>query len=623
MGTETKVMGKKASTTVKKDVDATTAASKTQAKTTPPAMGKQDEEKLLKLDSIEFRTPPFRKLGDIKVPISGRITLIAGRNGVGKSTILALIAGTSGLARAGVKTYLGIEPRVNSEEILRLSFARDFVKKESERPYMLLTYTLGDKSFVKKGNVSGGKDRLRVVPRNEPKAPITVGGIKIPESGKVPIPTIYLGMTRVIPTGETDPDSLQQRKVSMAPEDHQLYHDFSEAVIFANSAVGESAVTAQSISGTKKSALYPNYPDYEPTNVSLGQDSLSSIASALASFSKIRRDMSTAYRGGLLVIDELDAGFHPRAQVVLLEQLKSKARELQIQVVATTHSLTLLEYAHRDIHNDSRVGTAPDQIVYLKGGFPIELLDVRDFGAIYADMHMKLLPIAPVNKSVKVYVEDDEAALFLDAILTTSRKKLIKETTGFKLDIIPVRVGCSNLVGLLKADDYFKTVVIAIDADAEGVRTGNAANVVRLPKDPLNLKKQSPEVIINEMCIKITTISTAYPKTKKLIRTRGADESFIQSFILARRQTESASSPPIETDRDVAKAWFNARLQNIKEMQLVDGWVADNEAGVKEFIQNLMRAVLAATTDPSTLAAKAAAKKAPRKLSTSKSPSAV
>jgi hypothetical protein len=179
------------------------------------------------------------------------------------------------------------------------------------------------------------------------------------------------------------------------------------------------------------------------------------------------------------------------------------------------------------------------------------------------------------------------------------------------------------LVGLLKADDYFKTVVIAIDADAEGVRTGNAANVVRLPKDPLNLKKQSPEVIINEMCMKITTISTAYPKTKKLIRTRGADESFIQTFILARRQTESASTPRIETDRDVAKAWFNARLQNIKEMQLVDGWVADNEAGVEEFIQNLIRAVLAATTDPSTLAAKAAAKKALKKLNASKSPSAV
>lgn len=600
-----------------------TSVLKKPAKSLPLATVKQDNDKLLKLTSIEFLAPPFRKLGDIKVSISERITLIAGRNGVGKSTILALIAGTSGLARAGVKTYLGVEPRVNSEEILRLSFARDYVKAESERPYMLLSYTLGDQTFVKKGNVSGGEDRLRVVPRNEPKAPLTVGGIKIPESGKVPIPTIYLGMTRVIPTGESAPESLQQRTVSMAPEDHQLYHEFSEAVIFANSAVGEGVVTAQAISGTKKNSIYPNYPDYDSTNVSLGQDSLSSIATALASFSKIRRDMGSAYRGGLLVIDELDAGFHPRAQIALHDQLKSKARELQIQVVATTHSLTMLEHAHSDIYNDNRVGVAPDQIVYLKGGLPIELLDVKDFGAIYADMHMKLLPVAPLSKMVKVYVEDAEAALFLETILTPARKRLVKAATGFKLDIVPVRVGCANLVGLLKADDYFKTVVIAIDADADGVRVGNAANVVRLPKDPLNTKKQSPEVIINEMCLKMTTSSTAYPQTKKLIRTRGADETFIQAEILARKQNESAETPPIEKDREVAKAWFNARLSNIKDMLLVEGWVADNEAGVDVFTQDLIRAVLAATTDPSTLANQVAPKRASAKAAGAKAKPAV
>lgn len=607
---DTGAMASKTKTTAieTKNIDSP-VPSKRRTKAIAPPTAKQDDDKILRLTSIEFLSPPFRKLGDIKVPISERITLIAGRNGVGKSTILALIAGTSGLARSGVKTYLGVEPRVNSEEILRLSFARDYVKAESERPYMLLSYTMGAQTFIKKGNVSGSEDRLRVVPRNEPKSPLVVGGIKIPESGKVPIPTIYLGMTRVIPTGESDPESLQQRKVSMAPEDHQLYHDFSEAVIFANTAVESGAVTEQSIKGTKKNSLYPNYPGYEAANVSLGQDSLSSIATALASFSKIRRDMGAAYRGGLLVIDELDAGFHPRAQIALLDQLKSKARELQIQVIATTHSLTMLEHAHSDIYNDKRVGVAPDQIVYLKGGLPIELLDVQEFGAIYADMHMKLLQIAPPNKAVKVYVEDDEAALFLDAILTTARKKLIKEATGFKLDIVPVRVGCSNLVGLLRADDYFKTVVIAIDADAEGVRAGGAENVVRLPKDPLNVKKQSPEVIINEMCLKITTSSTVYPQTKKLIRARGADETFIQAEILARKQGESANATPIEKDRDVAKAWFNARLSSIKDMRLVEGWVADNEVGIAEFTQQLVRAVLAATTDPTVLAGQTSARK--------------
>jgi predicted ATPase len=570
---------------------------------------KLPDSELLKLRSVEFHTPPFRKLGGIQIEISERITLIAGRNGVGKSTILALIAGSSGMARTKFKTYLGIEPRVNAEEILRLSYTRDYVKTESDRPYVLLNYKLGDISFVKKGNVSGNEARLRVVPRNEPKETFIVQGVTIPESGKVPVPTIYLGMTRVIPTGETDPEFLQTSKVSMDPEDLRIYQEFSEAVIHPGVVQQDGTVIAQSISGTKKNSLYPNYSGYEATTVSLGQDSLSAIATALASFSKLRREMGNEYRGGLLVIDELDAGFHPRAQTELVDQLKSKARELQIQVVATTHSLTMLQYAHKDIFNDKRMGVPPDQIVYLKGGNPIELLDVTDFSAVYADMHMQLLHVKPEKKAVKVYVEDDEAALFLLAILTTARKKLILDATGYKLDIVPVHVGCANLVGLIKADDHFKSVVIAVDADANGVKGSNARNVVRLPVDPLNTKKQSPEVILREMCQKMVEDQAAYPATKKIIRSRGADESYLQQFILGRKQGEKPADKPIEEDREVAKAWFNNRLEHITGMKLIEGWVADNPAGMQQFMQDLTRAVIAATSDPLTLAVPLAGKK--------------
>lgn len=556
---------------------------------------KRPEAELLKLRSVEFHTPPFRKLGGLRIDVADRITLIAGRNGVGKSTILALIAGTSGMARTRFKTYSDVEPRINSEQILRLSFDRDYFSEEIERPYVFLNYTLGDVGFVKKGNVSGSKDRLRVVPRNEPKKPIVFGNLTIPLSGKVPIPTIYLGMTRVIPTGETDPGSLQTSKVAMHHEDHRIYQEFTEAVIHPGQVQQDGTVTSQSISGTKKNSMYPNYSGYEPTAASLGQDSLSAIATALASFSKLRREMGSAYRGGMLVIDEVDAGFHPRAQIELLNQLRSKARELQIQVVATTHSLTMLEHAHQDIFNTKRQGDVMDQIVYLKGGNPIELLDVSDFSTVHADMHMRLLPSVSNEKSVKVYVEDDEAALFLHAILTTARKKLLKENTGYKLDIVPVHVGCGNLVGLIKADDHFRTVVIAVDADAQGIKGSKSPNVVRLPIDPLNTKKQSPEVILREMCVKMVDDPSVYPETKKLIRKRGADETFIQQDILGRKTGESSSAPPIENDREVAKAWFNNRLNDINGMKLIEGWVADNVSGVQEFMRELVRAVGAAT----------------------------
>lgn len=121
------------------------------------------------------------------------------------------------------------------------------------------------------------------------------------------------------------------------------------------------------------------------------------------------------------------------------------------------------------------------------------------------------------------------------------------------------------------------------------------SNVVRLPEDPLNLKKQSPEVILREMCLKIVDDANAYPETKKQIRKLGADETFIQQEILTRKQNESITAPSIESDREVAKSWFTNRYEHIKDMRLIEGWVADNSTGVQLFMKDLVKAVGAAT----------------------------
>jgi hypothetical protein len=159
----------------------------------------------------------------------------------------------------------------------------------------------------------------------------------------------------------------------------------------------------------------------------------------------------------------------------------------------------MLEHAHADIFDERKKGAPLDQIVYLKGGNPVELLDSSEFQAIHDDMHLRLR--APKSaKPIKVYVEDEEAALFLTAILTPARRRALAATTNHKLEIVAAKVGCSNLVGLLKADEYFKSVIIVLDADTDTVNTGGAPNVVRLPADPLHAGKQSPEVIIKAMC---------------------------------------------------------------------------------------------------------------------------
>lgn len=570
------------------------------------------ENAVIKIQTVKFDQPPFRKLEAIEINIASRVTLIAGRNGVGKSTILALLAGGSGITRGGAKyhSYFGTLPNVGTEDILKLSFERDFVKDESQKANVLITYSYGEQTFQKKGNVSGSEKRLRIVPRNEPKVEITVDDVTIPAAGKVPIPTIYLGMTRVLPVGEADPESLVSgEKTTMDVEDYDLYHDFTDRII-STGAQASGVVTSQYVRGTKKHSVYPEYGGYNSTNVSLGQDSLSSIATALASFKKLKRVMGKDYRGGLLIIDEVDAGFHPHAQIALLDELMSRARQLQIQIIATTHSLTMLEHAHQEIYSDRKQNAPLDQIVYLRGNLPIELLDATNFEAIYADMHLKALK-AVKTPTIKVFLEDDEAALFLSAILTRTRRSKLKSSTGYLLDVIGVRVGCSNLVGLLKVDPYFHSVIFVIDADADSVKSGGALNVLRLPKDPFHKAKQSPEAILEGMCKALCTDKNTYPQTRKMLMKAGITTDHVDSHILKFQKGENRSPKGVSEDRDVAKAWFKRRLDTIIEYKLIEGWVLDNSKEVDAFIKQLevaMKAVASGKIYPEIRLAKSAKK---------------
>lgn len=566
---------------------------------------------VIKVQTIKFDQPPFRKLGAIEINLAPRVTLIAGRNGVGKSTILALIAGCSGFTRGGTKfhSYFGTLPNVGTEDILKLSFERDFVEDEAQKANVLITYSYGAHTFQKKGNVSGSEERLRVVPRNEPKVEITVDDVTIPAAGKVPIPTIYLGMTRVLPVGEAQVSLVSGEKTAMEAEDYELYHDFTDRII-STGAQASGVVTSQYVRGTKKHSVYPEYGGYNSTNVSLGQDSLSSIATALASFKKLKRVMGSDYRGGLLIIDEVDAGFHPHAQITLLDELMSKARALQIQIIATTHSLTMLEHAHQEIYSDRKRGAPLDQIVYLRGNLPIQLLDASNFEAIYADMHLKALK-AIKTPSIKVFLEDDEAARFLTAILTRARRARLKASTGYLLDVIGARVGCSNLVGLLKADPYFHSVIFVIDADADSVKSDGALNVLRLQKDPTHKAKQSPEAILEAMCKALCVDKNAYPETRKNLDKIGVSTDYVDTFIIKLQKGESVAAKGVAEDRDVAKAWFNRRLDKINEYKLIEGWVLDNAKGVEAFIDQLevaMKAVASGNIYPAKKLAKGAKK---------------
>ncbi|MBQ1762535.1 MAG: AAA family ATPase, partial [Aquincola sp.] len=77
----------------------------------------------IKVRSLEFGSPAFRKLEDLRIDFADRLTIIAGHNGIGKSTIQGLVANTFGISKGGPKSYFGEPYSANIERIVYLALS--------------------------------------------------------------------------------------------------------------------------------------------------------------------------------------------------------------------------------------------------------------------------------------------------------------------------------------------------------------------------------------------------------------------------------------------------------------------------------------------------------------------
>ncbi|MHB1729619.1 MAG: AAA family ATPase [Leptospirillum sp.] len=531
----------------------------------------------IKIKSIKFGEIPFRRLKNLDITIAKRLTIIAGHNGVGKSTILGFLANGSGLSTTDFTSYFNRVYQGNFHEIVSLSSEFDLIKDQDKKPFAEIRYDISGKEVVKKCNVTGNPDRLRVVPRNEPKKEISIQGILVKRDGKVPVPTIYLGISRLIPLGETIPKHINTTSdFRINDEDAKYIRNLTKKIIDAG-VKDENRITDQSIKGTRKTSKHPQY-SYSSKAISLGQDSLSAIITALASFRKIKREMGEEYLGGILIIDEIDVGFHPRTQLELIRILQSESKNLELQVITTTHSLTLIKNIIESIKKIPTTGERLDEVVYLQDTLhPFQQKEVT-WNKVQSDMF--LIPEHPTE--VKIYTEDDEAEYFLKKILIGKNRKIKKET-GFMLKIISAKMGCDVLKSLYKADDYFKSVVIVLDADSTFESGNNSINnILSLPSDPSSAK-QTVENILHDFLKSIREDAPRYPKIWKTLNNLNVTTDYIGANLI----DDSVDF----TKRDAAKKWFNEKKDEINRLSIVKLWAAENQKKTDEFVDKLIIAI--------------------------------
>jgi predicted ATPase len=533
----------------------------------------------IKVRSLEFGNRRFRKLSDFTINFADRLTIIAGHNGIGKSTILGLVANTFGLTDSpSTKNYFGDPFYASIEKILYLALEEVNEAQEDPAAGPFVMAEAGELKIKKRCALTRRSQwrRARVVPRTVGKEENDPYG----QDAKIPLPTIYLGIKRLASIGEADEKEVTSSTIDMDEEDKQLIASFVRSVIQGVEVNAE--ITRQDIKGARKRTIQPGYLNHDALAISMGQDSLGSIATALASFNYLRRELGDNYPGGLLVIDELDVGFHPHAIERLVTSLKKQARLLRLQVIATTHSPRLIEAVHPQGNGNFN---SPDSVIYLLDTVSPRLAPDQSLHAILGDMALR-----PETKredpALIMHFEDTEGAQFCKKLLA-GRTGALARKHGIKLKLCPLGIGGSNLVKLPSYDPIFKKRILAVDADTTvPAAAGKNGNIVKLPCGPGAAGvNRSPENTI--ICfLREMTAATGGPlrEALRMLKTTNPSTDKIHATFFSGLEA-------VTTNRESTKKWWAQHWDKLSDWKVIEAWAQCNPTQVKQFIRSVELAV--------------------------------
>lgn len=532
----------------------------------------------IKVKSIYFGDNKFRKFRNIKISFASRITLIAGHNAIGKSTILSLLASASGLTEVELNSYFGKKFSHDLNDIIHFDIS-ELESKSLKAPWPQIIYEYANQEHWKNIRITPrGPEtpRLRSVPSTAPNSP---NPELTKQDGKPQLPTIYLGMLRMLPIGESNPQDVICATENMEEVDKEYLRNFINDVINNTASSTNRDITEQSIKYTKKVSSHPTY-SHNVRSISLGQDSLSSIATAITSFHKIKRELGNQYRGGLLLIDEIDAGFHPSAQKKLIEALKQHARNLSLQIIATTHSSELIRYIHPESAPEEIRKNIPDKVIYLTGTITPSLQDWP------LDLILKDMSLSPLTTSsketvpeIKAYLEDFEATYLLKGILGMKRniKQFTINNNKIRLKLIPLLTSGTNLLKLPNQDTYFKKVLLIPDADVSIPK--KIDNAIKLPTDKLTPGYNPEKTIYSYLSELKKGTESNFSETYQKLMSKGISQDRIQE--------EFFNNKTNIDKRESSKHWFNNHLDLLIQYNIFTYWALDHKKEVDDFKNNL------------------------------------
>jgi len=265
----------------------------------------------------------FRHINNETIQLGSVLTAIAGQNGTGKSSLLGWIAQASDF-KPKARTLLDTPFKSKYSEIFRFCPDQDFNKEYNVSIFYKDLEGEDEESKRMSTRFAETENRYRVDFDGRGSA--------------LNYPVLYLGLKRLIPLASEKTITLQDFQLENSDKNH--FAKLSKEILY----ITRDVIEAEFVKSTNKNMFAMKTSDYGHLGNSAGQDNLGQIISSIISFSRLKSELKDEYKGGLLLIDEIDATLYAGSQVKLIDKLYGLAKSLNVQVIFTTHSIEILEH---------------------------------------------------------------------------------------------------------------------------------------------------------------------------------------------------------------------------------------------------------------------------------------
>lgn len=534
---------------------------------------------LVIIKSVEIEK--FRAFEHASFYLGKRITAISGRNATQKTTVLGMIGQPFTISKGhpmyGCKTIDGYNFRSQFKEKFKISPEHDIIGEHKWK--LELHNGIYEHSYYSVESIAR-RQRDRESTLRFWNAESRASG-----AGYIQLPVYFLSLSRLFPIGESG--KTQAMSPTLTPEELEYCITNYRTILSIHNLNGVPSIGVEKGAAAKTFAGVSDDTHDIFTN-SAGEGNITRIILAVLSFRRLKEQYGHNYKGGILLIDELDATLYGYSQRRLIDYLWQAAGEYKIQVVFTTHSPIILKCVNRYLRKEYQgkgINLPPfaydSSIVYLEPQYdgegkrtimPRNIHSSSDLNIILNDINLSI-PVG--GNKVNVYCEDTRAISFLQYILLNT----LKLNLDLYMTFVDINLGWTNYVQLYeKAVPEFRNNIIILDGDVP-------------QKREYRTKKQTIMGAENFLFLPLVIEQDIFA----LLKNHEAFSRFQESFsrVSAFNYDICFNDWPLEVEKystDDFKHWFSQAEANLGDQKILFAfWASEHHREIEHFVENFVQ----------------------------------